>query len=242
MDLKLPQGATPLNDCSDLLVSWVQTIEDLNRVEAENISYAQTKYLKADYRDIKRWFNSKGLMTIHKDMFGRVWAWAGKFRKTQTSIGVSPELIPTKLAELCEEISAWSREAIELTFVERSARVHHRLVQIHPFENGNGRFSRLIADCCLLCWKCPHSIWPSAINRTTEDRKSYIYSLKCADKGDIEELVALMKKYGASDPDSESYKRAVGLKNEKTKALLKALIRRETNLKSKNNSLRGGAG
>ena len=81
MNFECPEGATPIDDCSDLLLPWVQNMADLNRVEAENISHAQRKYLRATHRDISLWFRYKDLQTIHRAMVGKVWAWAGKQRK-----------------------------------------------------------------------------------------------------------------------------------------------------------------
>lgn len=46
MLFEFPEGATPISDSSDLLIPWVQNMHDLNRVEAENISHAQKKYLR----------------------------------------------------------------------------------------------------------------------------------------------------------------------------------------------------
>lgn len=67
-----------------------------------------------------------------------------------------------------------------------AARVHHRLVFIHPFENGNGRFSRLIADRFLLAFKCPHPVWPSHLNQEGVVRKGEIKTLKSADTDDYQ--------------------------------------------------------
>lgn len=203
MDFEFPDGATPLNDCSDLLLSWVQSMRDLNRVEAENILIAQRKYLRRVPRDISKWFNPKTFQTIHHAMFGKVWAWAGRMRKSITSIGVEPHLIPMKIAELCNEVNSWISEPVELTFLEKSARIHHRLVQIHPFENGNGRFSRLVADRCLLSWKCLYPVWPDQLHCNGTVRKDYIQALKSADQGIYGSLVCLMKKHGAMDVDEE---------------------------------------
>src|SRR5690606_22559300 len=149
-----PQGATPLSDASDLLIPRASSMGDLNRVEAENIFQAQKRYLRAVPAKGLQWFHYGEFQILHRALFGRVWAWAGKQRKTATSIGVDPWLIGTKIAELCEEVRSWADFPVELSFVERSARIHHRLVLIHPFENGNGRFSRLVADRCLLSWGC----------------------------------------------------------------------------------------
>ncbi len=33
-----------------------------------------------------------------------------------------------------------------LEYLSKSIRIHHRLVKIHPFVNGNGRHARLVSD------------------------------------------------------------------------------------------------
>ena len=68
-----PEGATPLDDISGLKVLWVKTQEDLNRVEAENISIAANKYLLKSIGLPSHWFNISTLKQIHKDMFHEVW-------------------------------------------------------------------------------------------------------------------------------------------------------------------------
>ncbi len=230
---EFPEGATPIADCSGLIPLWVHHLHDLNRVEAENILDAQRKYFKGRIGDPQIWFQVKELKAIHQGMFGKVWEWAGTYRKSITSIGVNPSLIPTQLAELCLEVSYWFQYPVELTFVEMAARVHHRLVFIHPFENGNGRFSRLIADRFLLAFKCQHPVWPSHLNQEGVLRKDYIKTLRNADKGDYEPLVGFMKKMGASDPNlSELMKNSFYLEymgGERGLAIVKALLRTGVN-------------
>ncbi len=200
---EFPDGATPIVDCSGLIPGWVHHLNDLNRVEAENIAHAQKNYLLKPVANPQKWFHVEELKTTHRAMFSNVWEWAGSYRKSITSIGIKPILIPTQLAELCFEVLSWSQNPVELTFVEMAARIHHRLVHIHPFENGNGRFSRLIADRFLLAWRCSHPIWPSHLSQNSEVRKEYIQTLKSADEGSYEPLIKLMKKFGASDPPLE---------------------------------------
>lgn len=198
-----PEGATPLTDYSSLIPIWVHHLHELNRVEAENIHNAQIKYLNGKVKHPNFWFHIKELKAIHHTMFGNVWEWAGQYRRSITSIGVHPSLIPKQLAELCLEVSTWFQYSVELTYIEMAARIHHRLVFIHPFENGNGRFSRLIADRFLLALGCQHPIWPNHLNETGLLRKDYIITLKSADKGDYVPLVDLMKKLGAKEPHNE---------------------------------------
>ncbi|MDB2613612.1 mobile mystery protein B [Chlamydiales bacterium] len=196
---EFPDGATPLFDHSGLIPSWVLDIRDLNRVEGENIISAQRKYFRNPVKTPKKWFNSKELKLIHKEMFGNVWEWAGVYRKSVTSIGIQPGYISRQLEEFCLEVAFWFEHPVDFTFLEMSARVHHRLVFIHPFENGNGRFSRLVADRFLFSCRRPFPSWPNQINREGGERKEYINSLKEADMGNYEPLILFMKKLGAQE-------------------------------------------
>ena len=53
---EFPEGATPIGDCSGLIPVWVHHLNDLNRVEAENIMNAQRKYLQGKIGDPPTWF------------------------------------------------------------------------------------------------------------------------------------------------------------------------------------------
>jgi Fic-DOC domain mobile mystery protein B len=196
----IPEDATPLTDYSRLKLPWVQTMVDLNRVESENIMTATQKFLRNKIDDPRTWFDLKTLRTVHRAMFGEVWEWAGSYRTSITSIGVRPHMIPAQLSALCSEVCSWSEHPVERTFVEMAAYIHHQLVLIHPFENGNGRFSRLIADRFLLAWQCPHPVWPSNLTNTSSDRSRYIQALRNADGGDTSLLITLTKEFGARDP------------------------------------------
>lgn len=195
-----PEGATPIDDISGLKIAWVKTQADLNSVEAENISTAVEKYLLKSNRSHLEWFNLTSLQNIHKDMFCDVWDWAGLFRTTQTIPGVRPFQIASSLVDLCNDVLYWINTGAEITLVEQAARIHHRLVFIHPFQNGNGRFSRLVADRYLKTWMCPFPKWPVDIHRDSKIREQYIFSLKSADLGDYGQLVDFIKSCGGKDP------------------------------------------
>lgn len=233
---EFPEGSTPIADCSGLIPVWVHNLNDLNRVEAENISIAQRKYLQTPIRDPKIWFHVEELKNIHRAMFGKVWNWAGLYRKSVTPIGIKPALIPSQLAEFCLDVVSWLQHPVELTFVEMAARIHHRLVLIHPFENGNGRFSRLIADRFLLAWRCPHPLWPVHLNQEGKARHEYIQTLKSADKGDYDPLVIFMKKLGACDPELDELIKndfyRTHIKGKQGVSIVKALLRGGVQLKN----------
>ena len=81
-------------------------------------------------------------------MFGETWKWAGQLRTTEKNIGIAPERIPEAVRQLLLDV-AEQLEAHSYPIREVAARLHHRLVQIHPFPNGNGRVARTFADLLL---------------------------------------------------------------------------------------------
>jgi Fic-DOC domain mobile mystery protein B len=226
---KSAEGATPIRDYSGLKLQRVHDTTDLNRVEAENIMKAQLKFLQNLPANPQNWVTIKELRNIHRAMFGDVWEWAGEYRKSETSIGIQPGLIPSQLAEFCFEVQSWSQYCVERTFLEMAARIHHRLVEIHPFENGNGRFSRLIADRFLLAWRFPHPMWPGRLGDKSAERSRYIQALKSADQGDYTSLISIMKRFGARDPtivellESNFYKKHFN--RDRLRAMVSALLR-----------------
>jgi Fic-DOC domain mobile mystery protein B len=78
-------------------------------------------------------------------MLGDVWRWAGRFRTSERNIGIDYWQIPIALRQLLDDTKAWI-EYHTYPPDEIALRFHHRLVQIHPFPNGNGRHSRFMAD------------------------------------------------------------------------------------------------
>lgn len=192
MKFTYPEGATPLDDISGLKPAWVKTQEDLNNIEAENISNAASKYLLRPVGPPQQWFNVLFLQKIHYDMFHDVWDWAGKFRMTQTCPGIKPYQIYGALAHLCDDVLYWCKGEGDLTTVEQAAKIHHQLVYIHPYPNGNGRFSRLVSDRYLKACKCPFPNWPVELNKDGQSRKQYVAALKSADIGDYEPLIHYM--------------------------------------------------
>ncbi|MCH9614156.1 MAG: hypothetical protein SP1CHLAM54_11680 [Chlamydiia bacterium] len=199
---EFPDGATPLDDYSDLIPSWITSLKDLNHSEAENILLAQRKYLSKPQKPPAKWFNPTQLRKIHQAMFGKVWKWAGLYRQSETSIGIKPYKIPMRLSELCYEVESWQHFETTLSLLEQAAIIHHKLVYIHPFTNGNGRFSRLIADRFLLDWDCSYPKWPTQLCQNGDSRQRYITSLKWADKGNYTHLLEFMLSLGASETTS----------------------------------------
>lgn len=102
-------------------------------------------------------------LALHKALFGQVWQWAGTLRTTEKNIGIDPVQISVSLRNLLDDVSAWIEYK---SYPEREAilRFHHKLVYIHPFPNGNGRFSRIFADLVARqCFQTPTIKWEEEI-------------------------------------------------------------------------------
>lgn len=137
MKLEYPIGATPLNPNElDGLIPSIRTQRELNELEKANIRVGRewannSRLLKREL------LTNSGLFRLHKELFEKVWNWAGTQRDSEKNIGVAPHQIAQELHKLCEDVKYWiASETFGLD--EIGVRMHHRLVLILPFANGNG--------------------------------------------------------------------------------------------------------
>lgn len=187
-------GQTPLDDLSGLRIKSIRTTAELNAAEAENIRKAVMKYLATRPSKRAARFDLAWLRTLHEEMFGDVWAWAGEFRRHETNIGVPPREIEIGLHNLLEDLRAW--EASGMPLLEQAVRLHHVAVLVHPFPNGNGRWSRMLANIWLKVNGAEPVVWPEAtIGTASEVRGEYLEAVRAADRGDYGRLVALHERY-----------------------------------------------
>lgn len=199
MEFQTPDGATPIFDISDLKLEGIITYSQLCAAEAESIFKAANKLLASKKALRPPFFTESNLVKIHHEMFKEVWAWAGKYRKSITNIGVKPYLIQHELIQLCNNIHYWEHEHVPISLLEQTAMIHHRLVFIHPFENGNGRHARLVTDIYLQRRGGRHPRWPIDLGNNGSARSLYIQALREADGGNYIPLVEFMRSHGARD-------------------------------------------
>jgi Fic-DOC domain mobile mystery protein B len=124
-------------------------------------------------------------------MFGKVWAWAGEFRKSNKNIGVDQYRVPEELYTLLGNCRFW---AAHQTYPpdEAAIRFKHELVKIHCFANGNGRHSRLMGDIIVEhVFNRPIFSWGKSydLNKRNAGREKYLAAIKAADNGDINPLL-----------------------------------------------------
>ena len=108
-------------------------------------------------------------------------------------LGFTTQYSPSPLRELLDDVKAFTGEKT-YSPDEIAVRLHHHLVHIHPFPNGNGRHSRLIADLLIMQLGGERFTWGSAnLQDADEMRKRYIASLKAADNHDLGPLLAFAR-------------------------------------------------
>ena len=181
--------ATPLTEeeMQGLKQKWVTLRSELNELEMQGILSAETWLLAHTPFDV---LSEEFLRTLHKKMFESVWTWAGSFRTTERNIGVAPHLVAIKLKDLFADVQFWIDNAT-YSNDEIPVRFHHKLVFIHPFPNGNGRISRLMADLLSRQIKGTSLFWGSTnLVELSTTRIRYIEALRKADEGDYSALIA----------------------------------------------------
>ena len=192
MILDYPPGATPLDpdEIAGLLPKHIVTRGQLNEWELNNVTEGERWAFGRKHRDI---LTVRFICSLHQRMFGETWRWAGTFRKTEKNIGVDPIRIEAGLQELCADVkSQLAHHSYPLD--ELAARFSHRLVSIQPFPNGNGRFSRTMADLLLVLNGARRFTWGAATRAPEADaRARYIEALRAADRRDYGLLFAFVR-------------------------------------------------
>ena len=115
---------------------------------------------------------------------------AGYYRSVPVRISGSRVVLPNprKVPDLMDEFQSWLRSKHGLHPVAFAGEAHYRLVNIHPFVDGNGRTARLLMNLILMM----HGYPPAIIRK--RDRLAYIGALEKAQTGgsksDYEKLIA----------------------------------------------------
>ena len=186
-----PEGATPLSeDEKDQLVpGHLVNREQLNEWEQRNILEAE-QWAFSQRR--KRVLSADFVRALHRRMFDRTWKWAGSFRTTDKNIGVPAHQIPTALRNGLDDAEYWLENEI-FPIPEAAVRLHHRLVSVHPFPDGNGRHARLAADVLLFNLNQLRLDWGgTGLDSSGPKREEYITALKAADAGDFNPLLQFL--------------------------------------------------
>lgn len=112
--------------------------------------------------------------------------WAGRYRNANVIIGGAKHTPPDALQvpQKMRDLISWlNTQKNKTNIIELSALLHHKLVHIHPFFDGNGRTARLTMNLLLM-----QAGYPLVII-LKNDRKKYYDVLDKADSDKYEPLV-----------------------------------------------------
>jgi Fic family protein len=155
----------------------------------------KTRHLsEADIRELNR-------MILVEPYYGVAWTEDGQqtrkliqpgvYKKEPNSVRLqngemfhyaSPDETPIKMAELMDWFRKVESEK-KLHPIQIAAQLHYDFVRIHPFDDSNGRTSRLLMNYVLIRHGFPPVVIKSA------DKKNYLTALNKADVGDLDSFV-----------------------------------------------------
>lgn len=195
LNLEYIDGQTPLDEDEKdgLLINSISTRGELDEFEQQNIESAIQWILTRKFKN-EQIFTEAFIQDLHKRMYGQVWLWAGKYRRTNKNIGVDKLQIPVDLKALLDDAMYWITNDV-FPPDEVAIRFKHKLVSIHCFPNGNGRHSRLMADIIIeKIYNQPVFTWGGANSSNENDiRDKYLRAIKAADKGEFSLLLEFVR-------------------------------------------------
>lgn len=194
-------GTTLIEDDDKFgLLIKITTRGQLNIAEGENLDKAFLKYINP-----RRRLSAKTILKVsfakkfHKECFGDVWEWAGEFRNVATNPGIEWQHIQKELDLLIKNIQTQLGFITDQSDVAQKEKIiaafSHKLVYIHPFRNGNGRWSRGYADLLADVLNINRFSWGSSIKSESERQLEMVNALKLADTtNNIEPFLEWAKK------------------------------------------------
>ncbi|KAL0278959.1 UNVERIFIED_CONTAM: hypothetical protein PYX00_000623 [Menopon gallinae] len=147
---------------------------------------AAMKYINATLVNRFGPITLKDILEIHRRVLGYVDPFgSGAFRRTQVYVGDHVPPAPNDIPPLMKGFEQWlnSESAVRMHPIQYAALAHYKLVHIHPFDDGNGRTSRLLMNTILMQAGFP----PVIIFK--QDRHRYYEYLERANEGDIRPFV-----------------------------------------------------
>ena len=177
------ESNTPLTieEREQLIPSYITLRSELNEAEQINITSAMRWVTRARGFSV---LDDAQLRELHRRMFGDVWKWAGSYRKTARNIGIDAHQISVAVKSAVDDAAYWI-EHDTFSFDEAAVRLSHRLVFIHPFPNGNGRWSRIVGDLVATrLGQRPFSWGCASLMDSGNTRRAYIEALQKADQGE----------------------------------------------------------
>lgn len=194
------EGNTLTYGQTEFLLLFGRVVENANMRDLEEMKASNVclEMIKEEARDREHHLTEYFIRTLHKTMLrddysvsvqmpdGRSMEYtihAGCYKtrpnsvKTKTGVifeYASPEETPALMADLLQWYNT-EEDAERLSPIELAALFHYRFIRIHPFEDGNGRISRLIVNYILARHGYPMIVIKS------DDKDNYLEALNRCD-------------------------------------------------------------
>jgi Fic-DOC domain mobile mystery protein B len=184
-------GDTPLTPEEQMeLIPSLSTRGQLNEVERHNIHTARLWAMRAKVLARPDLLTDAFGRELHRRMFHEVWRWAGRYRTTEKNLGWEVHRIAEGVRNAFDDTRS-QMQHVSYPLHEVAVRLHHRLVAIHPWPNGNGRHSRLVADILVASRGGEPLTWGANANlvATGEIRARYLAAVRAADHQDFGPLL-----------------------------------------------------
>lgn len=187
----IEDGTTPLSpDEQRDLIPSLATRGQLNEVERHNIQSARLWAMRPKALARTDLLSDAFGRELHRRMFNHVWRWAGRYRTTEKNLGWEVHRITEGVRNAFDDAQSQLQHA-SYPLHEVAVRLHHRLVAIHPWPNGNGRHSRLVADIIVAARGGEPLTWGANADLVAagEIRARYLAAVRAADRQDFRPLV-----------------------------------------------------
>lgn len=177
---KARDGQTPLPPelRKGLILKNIQSMGELDEFEEMNIFKGLLWLGKQTQNPIDYQF----WLSLHKKLFGEVWSWAGMVREKDHELA-NPDFSPPhgiwpNFKKLQEDMDYWL-ENKTFSIKQLAVRLHERMLTIHPFPNGNGRFSRILTEYFCKHYEVAGPTWGSQYKADPVDRRNrYIEAIE----------------------------------------------------------------
>ena len=187
----IEDGATPLTPEEQLeLIPSLATRAQLNEVERLGINTARVWAMRPRALARTDLLSDAFGRELHRRMFRGVWRWAGRYRTTEKNLGWAVPRITEGVRNAFDDARTQLQYA-SYPLHEVAVRLHHQLVVIHPWPNGNGRHARLVADVVVAAGRGAPLTWGAGANLVTagEIRARYLAAVRAADGQDFGALL-----------------------------------------------------
>jgi Fic-DOC domain mobile mystery protein B len=125
---------------------------------------------------------------LHRRMFAGIWRGAGRYRASEGAAGWEPRRIAEGVRMFLDDAEGWLRFAT-YPVPEAAVRLHHRLIAVRPWTEGNRRHARLLADIVVAAHGEPPLTWGSRAAPSAAAGARYLDAIRAADNGEMAPLL-----------------------------------------------------